>query len=216
MRTNVRFYREDLLPRLSSDRAEERRRHILDAAMRCFIASGFSATSIRDICREADMSIGGVYVHFDGKEAIVEGLVAALLPDHAFPLAMASDLQGLEDALVADHCASMRDWNAGEAAAWLEIVGASHRSPRIAAIFSARLERATEMLSAVIERLGGGEMEEGGARLRARALLAGLEGLSLVELMEPSADEEGRAKAARILVRGVLGNILPDEWLAGA
>ncbi len=216
MRTNVRFYREDLLPRLSSDRAEERRRHILDAAMRCFITSGFSATSIRDICRQADMSIGGVYVHFDGKEAIVEGLVAELLPDHAFPQTMASDLQGLEEALVADHIASMRDWNAGEAAAWLEIVGASHRSPRIAAIFSARLERATLALSMALARLGSGDMSGSAARVHAQALLAALEGLSLVALLQPSANDEGRAKAARILVRGVLGSVIPDVRRAGA
>ncbi len=204
------------MPRLSSDRAEERRRHILDAAMRCFIASGFSATSIRDICREAGMSIGGVYVHFDGKEAIVEGLVAELLPDHAFPLTLASDPQGLEDALVSDHCASMRDWNAGEAAAWLEIVGASHRSPRIAAIFSARLERATQALFEVFARLGGEDMIGGRARVHAQALLAALEGLSLVEILQPSANDEGRAEAVRILVRGVLGSVIPAARRADA
>lgn len=203
------------MPRLSSDRAEERRRHILDAAMRCFIASGFSATSIRDICREADMSIGGVYVHFDGKEAIVEGLVAALLPDHAFPLTMASDLQGFEEALIADHIASLSAWNAGEAAAWLEIIGASHRSPRIAAIFSARLERATAALAAVLMRLGGEAIGEGAARAHAQALLAGLEGLSLVQLMDPDAAAQARAQAVRILVRGVLGGINTGQRLAG-
>ncbi|WP_457583690.1 TetR/AcrR family transcriptional regulator [Ensifer canadensis] len=204
------------MPRLSSDKADERRHHILDAAMRCFIASGFSATSIRDICRQAGMSIGGVYVHFDGKDAIVEGLVAELLRDHAFPLTMASDLGGLEEALVADHCASMQGWNAGEAAAWLEIIGASHRSPRIAAIFSARLVRATDTLAAVLKRLRGEDMSEGGARVHAQALLAGLEGLSLVQLLEPSADDEGRAKAARILVRGVLGSFIPAQRRVGA
>ncbi|HEV7323101.1 MAG TPA: TetR family transcriptional regulator [Ensifer sp.] len=204
------------MPRISSDRAEERRRHILDAAMRAFIASGFSATSIRDICKEAGMSIGGVYVHFDGKDAIVEGLVAELLPDHAFPLTMASDLQGLEAALVEDAIASMRDWNAAEAAAWLEIVGASHRSPRIAAIFSARLARATEALAAVLMRVGGGAMGEGEARVHAQALLAALEGLMLVRLMEPASDAEGRAQAVRILVRGALLGIVANPTRAGA
>ncbi|MGE6783525.1 TetR/AcrR family transcriptional regulator [Ensifer adhaerens] len=195
------------MPRISSDRADERRKNILAAAMRAFITSGFSATSIRDICKEAGMSIGGVYVHFDGKEAIVEGLVAELLPDHAFPLTVASDPLGLEDALIADYVASVRDWDAGEAAVWLEIVGASHRSPRIAAIFSARLERATDALTAVLARIGGEAIGAGEVRDRARALLAALEGLTLVRLMQPSPDDRGLAQAARILVRGVLGPI---------
>lgn len=189
------------MPRISSDRADERRKHILVAAMRAFITSGFSATSIRDICKEAGMSIGGIYVHFDSKEAIVEGLVAALLPDLAFPLTTASDAFGLDEALVADYVASMENWNAEEAAVWLEIVGACHRSPRIAAIFSARLERATDALAAVLKRIGG---EAGEARDRARALLAALEGLGLIRLMQPIPDDKGLVQAARVLVRGVL------------
>lgn len=192
------------MPRISSDRADERRKHILDAAMRAFITSGFSATSIRDICKEAGMSIGGIYVHFDSKEAIVEGLVAALLPDLAFPLTTASDAFGLDEALVADYVASMENWNAEEAAVWLEIVGACHRSPRIAAIFSARLERATDALAAVLKRIGGEVAEAGEARDRAQALLAALEGLGLIRLMQPTPDDKGLVQAARVLVRGVL------------
>ncbi|NOV16193.1 hypothetical protein E5S70_08875 [Ensifer adhaerens] len=110
----------------------------------------------------------------------------------------------------------MRDWNAGEAAAWLEIVGASHRSERIAAIFSARLARGTEALAAVLQRLGGDGVSEGGARVHAQALLAGLEGLSLVQLLERSADDAGRAQAVRILVRGILGGVIPAHRRTGA
>lgn len=72
------FYRR-VVPRISDARRAERRDQILDAAVRCFARNGFHDTGIADVIAEAGMSAGGVYRYFDGKEALIHGVVERLL-----------------------------------------------------------------------------------------------------------------------------------------
>lgn len=51
-----------------------RRRQILDAAKRCFIARGLDATTMRDVAREAKLSLGGIYFHYASKEDIFRAI----------------------------------------------------------------------------------------------------------------------------------------------
>jgi AcrR family transcriptional regulator len=62
------------MPKLKPDVQRARREHILDAAERCFARSGFHRTSILDICTEASVSPGALYVYFDSKEALIAGI----------------------------------------------------------------------------------------------------------------------------------------------
>jgi AcrR family transcriptional regulator len=62
------------MPRLKPDTQRARRDHILEAAERCFAHSGFHATSMQDICREARVSPGALYVYFASKEELIAGL----------------------------------------------------------------------------------------------------------------------------------------------
>lgn len=64
------------MPKLSEARLQARRNRILAAAYRCFARSGFNRSTMRDICREAGLSLGGVYVHFESKEALMAALAA--------------------------------------------------------------------------------------------------------------------------------------------
>ncbi len=54
--------------------ADTRRRDILRAALQCFAAKGFYATTMADIARAAKMSAGNLYNYFAGKVDIVEEL----------------------------------------------------------------------------------------------------------------------------------------------
>ena len=63
------------VPKLKPDTKLARRDHILDAAGLCFARQGFHRTTIQDICREAALSPGALYVYFDSKEALIAGLV---------------------------------------------------------------------------------------------------------------------------------------------
>jgi AcrR family transcriptional regulator len=66
-----------------------RREAILNAALECFTERGYAATSIDDIRRRADTSVGSVYHHFAGKEAIAAALyVEGIRAYHAGGLAV--------------------------------------------------------------------------------------------------------------------------------
>jgi AcrR family transcriptional regulator len=61
---------------------EARRRRIQAAARPIFSERGFAATSIEQIARQAEMSVGAIYLHFQSKE----DLYVSLLPDALAPL----------------------------------------------------------------------------------------------------------------------------------
>jgi TetR/AcrR family transcriptional repressor of uid operon len=63
------------MPRLKPDTQRARREHILDAAELCFARAGFHRCTMQDICREAGVSPGALYVYFSSKEALIAGMV---------------------------------------------------------------------------------------------------------------------------------------------
>ncbi len=62
------------MPKRSKEDMEVRRQRILRAARACFARKGFHATTISDICREAKVSAGGIYTHFENKHAIAAAI----------------------------------------------------------------------------------------------------------------------------------------------
>jgi AcrR family transcriptional regulator len=62
------------MPKLKPDIQRARREHILDAAEHCFARAGFHRTTMHDICREAGISPGALYVYFDSKESLIAGI----------------------------------------------------------------------------------------------------------------------------------------------
>jgi AcrR family transcriptional regulator len=62
------------MPKLKPHIQRARREHILDAAERCFARAGFHRTTMHDICKEAAVSPGALYVYFDSKEALIAGI----------------------------------------------------------------------------------------------------------------------------------------------
>jgi TetR/AcrR family transcriptional regulator, repressor for uid operon len=63
------------MPKLSETQQGERRDRIVEAAERCFARAGFHRTTMQDICREAGISAGALYLYFDSKEALIAGIV---------------------------------------------------------------------------------------------------------------------------------------------
>ena len=62
------------MPRVSPRHLEARRRGILAAAQRCISRNGVRGTTIRDICRAANLSPGAVYRYFPSKDEILVAL----------------------------------------------------------------------------------------------------------------------------------------------
>jgi TetR/AcrR family transcriptional regulator, repressor for uid operon len=80
------------MPKLKPETQLARREHILDAAEICFAKSGFHGTSMHDICREAAVSPGALYVYFGSKELLISGIAER---DRA---RLQEDFKGLADA----------------------------------------------------------------------------------------------------------------------
>lgn len=62
------------MPKLKPSTQAARREHILDAAERCFARAGFHRTTMQDICKEAQVSAGALYVYFASKEELIAGI----------------------------------------------------------------------------------------------------------------------------------------------
>jgi AcrR family transcriptional regulator len=53
----------------------ETRKQLLAAAERVFARHGFSQTTMRDIAKEADVAIGGIYFHYRSKEEVATAVL---------------------------------------------------------------------------------------------------------------------------------------------
>lgn len=83
------------MPRLKPATQRARRENILDAAEICFARSGFHGCTMHDICKEAGISSGALYVYFVSKETLIAGIAdrdRAKLADQLADVAKAPDL----------------------------------------------------------------------------------------------------------------------------
>jgi len=123
------------MPKLKPHIQRARREHILDAAERCFARAGFHRTTMHDICKEASVSPGALYVYFDSKEALIAGIAErdrAEFAERLAALAGAPDfLQALKE--LGEHY-FVHD-PASKRKMCIEIGLESTRNPRVGEIF---------------------------------------------------------------------------------
>ncbi len=62
------------MPKLTKGQKTSRKHQIMRAALICVARKGFHQTSMREICREANMSIGAVYNYYKSKEEILAAM----------------------------------------------------------------------------------------------------------------------------------------------
>lgn len=63
-----------MAPKVTEEHIEARREQILMAAMACFAEKGFHKTTIKDICKQSNLSAGAVYSYFDSKDDLINAL----------------------------------------------------------------------------------------------------------------------------------------------
>ena len=63
-----------MAPKVSAAYMRARREEILDAAATVFSAQGFHAATVDDVAAAAGVSKGSLYLHFDSKESMIDGL----------------------------------------------------------------------------------------------------------------------------------------------
>src|SRR5262245_18938552 len=115
----MRTYGRQVAPRLSPS---ERRARLLDAASRVFLRRGYGLTRVRDVVREAGVSRGTFYRHFESKRSLLGGMARELvdrLRPAWEPPASVRTAADLEAALRGLHGATLRAFHAERASARL-------------------------------------------------------------------------------------------------
>jgi AcrR family transcriptional regulator len=87
-------------------RGERTGQAILDAAERLVLSQGYHGTSMRQIADGAGIAVGGIYNHFDGKEAIFQALLERHQP-YSNIVAALSDLSGESAAELVERAARL-------------------------------------------------------------------------------------------------------------
>ena len=121
------------MPKLSEEQQAARRSRILDAAELCFAGNGFHRTSMQDICRKAGISAGALYLYFDSKEALIEGIAARNRDDvlQSFArVAKADDFHAALEMLLHDCILNQPEH---KSRLWLDIGAESTRNARVRA-----------------------------------------------------------------------------------
>jgi AcrR family transcriptional regulator len=89
------------VPKRTQEQLDARRNQIMQAALACMVRKGFHKTSMRDICREANLSAGAVYNYFSGKEEIIAAAAEHSRAANRAALAEISGTASAQQALVA-------------------------------------------------------------------------------------------------------------------
>lgn len=123
------------MPRLTQPQQDERRARILDAAERVFARKGFSGATMQEICREAGISPGALYLYFASKEELIAGIADR---DRRMVMRDFEKAAGAENVLealsqIGEYYLIERP--AHQTQLFIEIGAEATRNPRVAAIF---------------------------------------------------------------------------------
>ncbi len=67
---------------MGSKKAQEKKELILEAARRCMKKSGIHQLNLRDVAKEADISLGSIHYYFDSKEEVLMELFQILVNEN--------------------------------------------------------------------------------------------------------------------------------------
>lgn len=172
-----------------ADRNEQRIAQILQAALQCFLVRGFHQTSMRDIAQAAGVSLGNLYNHFPGKEAIILAVAVAESEELAPLLQRLAASEG-ERAQV---LAFLRDFHAlcrqpEWATLAVEVLAESARNPAVAEAFAANRRQLQAALAEALQQVA--------QRERRRPVLApALQAQVLLDAIESDALRRGLGEA---------------------
>lgn len=187
--------------------AEDRRREILSAAMNAFARGGFHQTTIDDVAREAGLSKGAVYWHFEGKRELFYALVDQLFGDFEGELAPPDPAQSARQRLerMVDAALSVDLGAPGMAQLQAECTSLAVRDPEMRELLLAASQGSIQLvIDAVSHGVKTGEFRPVDPETVAYAMLATLDGLQMHQLLRPAL-EVNRIwrESVELIVRGL-------------
>jgi len=73
--------KSDQMPKLKPETRAVRREQILQAALTCFVRTGYHKTTMDNVVQEAGLSKGSIYSHFESKKEIFLALLDKMIAD---------------------------------------------------------------------------------------------------------------------------------------
>lgn len=154
-----------------------RQKHVLEAAIACFVENGIARTSMRDIAGKAAVSIGNLYNHFPGRDDLIAEIAkmeTAGLADVLAQGAGCDSAQEAVDTIVKSYFAYCAD--PVSAVLTVEITSEALRNPAIEDLFSGNRGMLTDRLATAIAE---GGQERTHAAETAGLVLDTIEGFAL-------------------------------------
>lgn len=182
--------------RLTKEKVEQNRRHIVETASRMFRLHGMENVAVADVMKESGFTHGGFYNHFESKEQLVTEAIASSFQTAALVLleqiaASRKPKKGLEVALAYYLSDAHRDTFTGGCPASALPVDAARNGPEAQVAFAEGIEAYLDIFAA---HLDGNKQE---ARQEAMALLSGIVGAMLLS----RAVKAGKPKLSSELLR---------------
>ncbi|MBI6548345.1 TetR/AcrR family transcriptional regulator [Xenorhabdus lircayensis] len=150
-----------------TEKQRAKRKHILDAAISCFIEKGFHATSTAEICKAASMSPGNLFHYYPTKNAIIEAIAEEDSHDYDDILSDCNDESSVitTSAIVTIEnmmSALIHLYNEpGYARLSIEIIAEASRNPAINKIFIENEKKVRERLALLIHTgIENGEIDQ--------------------------------------------------------
>jgi AcrR family transcriptional regulator len=173
----------------SQERAVMTRKHLIEAAAKCFAEQGYDGTGVAMICESAHVSKGAFYHHFDTKQAIFLALMQQWLEglDHqldAFQTSMQSVPEGLQS--MTGLLGAVLEVGGDQLPMYLEFWSRATRDPQVWQETIAPFQRYHTFFGSLIRTgIDEGSIREVDTDHAARVLVAFAVGLLMQGLLEP-------------------------------
>jgi AcrR family transcriptional regulator len=183
-------------------RGRESREHILEVAEACFAQDGYDATGVAEICRQAGMSKGAFYHHFQSKQAVFIELLNRWLDrlDAQFA-AIRTEATSVPESFsrMTEVIRYILDEAGGQLPIFIEFLNQARREPAVweATIAPYRRYR-TYFAEMIAEGIAEGSLHKVDPDLAAGVLVSLAVGVLLQSLLDPTGADWGRVARAGV------------------
>jgi AcrR family transcriptional regulator len=182
------------MPKLSPETIAARKQHILNAALTCFARNGYHQTTLDDIVKEAGVSKGGIYVHFDSKKELYMALFDWLMPEAELAQNLQVDEATAHETLVTALSGLVAGMSSAQfrqtARLLLDMWLQNLHDPEFQQLFADQYDQYRQSLISIIEDgIAKGEFKHVDAPSIANILLGAFDGLMVQDLIDDSAVE---------------------------
>jgi TetR/AcrR family transcriptional regulator, repressor for uid operon len=171
---------------------ERRRKHVLDAAERCFCKYGFHSASMAQIAQAANMSVGHIYRYLPNKEALIGAIFQR---DAAVALAnveaLENDPRPIRQALQAYARRTIeRLTEPSRSTLYLEMMAEASRNPAVARVMREAFAEVQTRMVAMLQKSRPEGCSEAEMRERIQILDLLFAGICMKMVKNPDLDRE--------------------------